>query len=62
MSTPSWASAMIQNYQDAYRKRFGMSTKCTPEQIWDICNTVFDDESSEMQDQARIDAMRAIDA
>lgn len=54
---PVWAQSMIGNYRSMFKERFGNDSTLNDDEIWDICNTVFDDTDIALQDQYRVEAM-----
>lgn len=57
MSIPSYATSMVSNYKRMYQEKYGCMCTLSDEVVWDICNTIFDDSSSTLQDEARVDVM-----
>lgn len=58
MSVPSWSGSMIQNYRRMFKERYGQDSTLSDEAVWEICNTVHDDTSTELCDEARVETMR----
>lgn len=57
---PVWATSMVGNYRRMYREHYGTHSGATDAQIWGICNTVYDDNSIEEEDKARVESMREL--
>lgn len=55
---PTWASSMIGNYRSLFKKTYSRDTTCTDDEIWDICNSVYDDRDHTIEDQQRVIAMK----
>lgn len=58
---PTWALSMVRNYRDAFKAEYGREPNLTNEQIFEITNTIFDDESKTIEDAARVEAMHDLD-
>ena len=56
-TVPSWATSMVANYKRMFEVRFKRATKLSNEQVYDICETIWNDESSEQQDKDRVTVM-----
>ena len=57
MTVPAWASSMTRNYKSMFKEKYGRETTLSDEAVFDICETVHDDDSSEAQDTARVEVM-----
>lgn len=62
MTIPPYAGSVIQNYRRMFREKYGRETRVSDEIIWNIFNTVFDDEDTKAQDKARLETMREREA
>lgn len=54
---PIWASSMVRNYKDQFKGRYGRETILSNDMIFNITQTVFDDDDNEAEDIARVEAM-----
>lgn len=54
---PIWASSMVRNYKDQFKGRYGRETTLSNDQVFHITETVFDDSSGDMEDEARVEVM-----
>ena len=56
---PAWAESMVKNYRYMFKGKHNRESTLTDAQIWLICNTIYDDSSSAIQDEARVEEMLA---
>lgn len=54
---PIWAGSMVQNYKNQYKGRYGRETTLSNDAVFHVTETVFDDSSGDMEDEARVEAM-----
>jgi len=52
---------MIRNYRDAFKKRWLRDTTVSDAEIWKICNTVFNDADTEVEESDRLEAMKELE-
>lgn len=57
MPAPVWAKSMISNYRRMYKDKYGIEAHGTDDEIWQICEAVFDDSDTVAQDNARVEAI-----
>jgi len=55
---PSWAGSAVQNYKRMFKERYGRETTLHDEDVFHIFETIYDDNSSEAQDVARVEVMK----
>lgn len=58
MSVPVWARSMILNYRRFFKERYGQDSTLSDAVIWEICETIHDDSSKALEDEARVEVMR----
>ena len=58
---PVWATSMIRNYHQMYKEKYGEVSTLSDDEIWNICETVFDDTDKAKEDLARVETMREIE-
>lgn len=54
---PPWGRGVCMNYRQQFKAKFGRETTLTEQDIWDIFNSVFDDNSNAKQDELRVEEM-----
>lgn len=58
MAVPSYARSMLINYRAMFKTRYNTDCRLEDQTIWDILNHVYDDTSTEAQDNARVEEMK----
>lgn len=56
-AVPAWATSVILNYKEMFKKKYARQTKLSDEQVFYIFNTIFNDYGSSLEDQERVEAM-----
>lgn len=55
---PTWAKSMVANFRAMYIKKYGSATTLSDDSIFDVCETVHDDEDPSNGDVMRVEVMR----
>lgn len=54
---PVWASSMVSNFRRMFKEKYERDTTLSDDQIFTICEEVFDDSDPTNGDKMRVDAM-----
>lgn len=61
LKTPCWAMPMIRNYRAAFKVKYGYESVLGDEQVFTICELVYNDGSIQAQDDDRLAEMKVQD-